>query len=86
MVETLSWLRSLSKGFFTTTITDPREKEGDEVRRYNAMEKYENASIQKQTVSPFETLVSDDSTSTSEVMANGMVLSYFDELMSGNAE
>jgi hypothetical protein len=50
------------------------------------MKKYENASIQEQNVSPIETLVSDDSTSTSEVMANGMVLSYFDELLSGNAE
>jgi hypothetical protein len=37
------------------------------------MKKYENASIQEQNVSPIETLVSDDSTSTSEVMANGMV-------------
>jgi len=76
----------LVEGLFPGYYNRPSRKGWVKVRRYNVMKKYENASIQEQNVSPIKTFVSDNSTSTSEVMANGMVLSYFDELISGNAE
>lgn len=50
------------------------------------MKEYENVSNQNSSVLTLDDIVSDNSKSTSEVMANGMVLSYIDELMSGNAE
>ena len=74
-LKTLSKAIALSFFFFATNIIVPLEITGQEIRRRNAMENYEQNNRQNDN-----NVTSDNFESFSETLGDNMLLSYFDGL------